>query len=91
MKSPVRGAGAFAPDVLVLDLPMAVTELREEALVMVYVGMDVHRKRTQVAIVDDRGEQLLNRNVANGSPELTEILASVGDGTPAAFEAGYSW
>lgn len=58
---------------------------------MVYVGMDVHRKRTQVAILDDRGEQLVNRNVANGSAELTEILASVGDGTPAAFEAGYGW
>jgi hypothetical protein len=39
---------------------------------MVYVGMDVHRKRTQVAVIDDRGEQLLNRNVANNSPELAE-------------------
>ena len=58
---------------------------------MVYVGMDVHRKRTQVAILDDRGEQLLNRNVANASQEMTEILASVGEGTSAAFEAGYGW
>lgn len=58
---------------------------------MVYVGMDVHRKRTQVAILDDRGDQLVNRNVVNGSPEMTEILASVGEGTPAAFEAGYGW
>lgn len=58
---------------------------------MVYVGMDVHRKRTQVAIVDDRGEQLVNRNVVNGSPEMTEILASVGRGTQAVFEAAYGW
>lgn len=58
---------------------------------MVYVGMDVHRKRTQVAVVDDRGEQLFNRNVANASPEMLEILASVGEGTHAAFEAGYGW
>ena len=29
-------------------------ELRKEALYMVYVGMDVHRKRTQVAVLDER-------------------------------------
>jgi transposase len=31
----------------------------------VYVGLDVHRKRSQVAIVDDAGAQQHNRNVAN--------------------------
>jgi hypothetical protein len=31
----------------------------------VYVGMDVHRKRSQVAIVDAAGAQQRNRNLAN--------------------------
>jgi len=30
---------------------------------MVYVGMDVHRKRTQVAVMDERGTEILNRKV----------------------------
>jgi hypothetical protein len=29
----------------------------------VYVGMDVHRKRSQVAIVDAAGAQQRNRNI----------------------------
>ena len=33
----------------------------------VYVGMDVHRKRTQVAVIDEEGKELLNRNVVNGT------------------------
>ena len=39
----------------------------------VYVEIDVHRKRSQVAIVEGDGEQRLNRNVVNGSVELVEI------------------
>jgi transposase len=31
----------------------------------VYVGMDVHRKRSQVAVLDDAGDELRNRNVPN--------------------------
>jgi hypothetical protein len=29
----------------------------------VYVGIDVHRKRSQVAVIDQAGEMLANRNV----------------------------
>ena len=32
----------------------------------VYVGIDVHRKRSQVAVIDQDGEVLANRNVTNG-------------------------
>ena len=32
----------------------------------VYVGIDVHRKRSQVAVIDSGGEVLANRNVPNG-------------------------
>jgi hypothetical protein len=40
----------------------------------VYVGMDVHRKRSQVALVDEHGGQLANRNLANSSAELVAVL-----------------
>jgi transposase len=40
----------------------------------VYVGMDVHRKRSQVALVDAHGVQLANRNLANDSAELLNEL-----------------
>jgi len=58
---------------------------------MVYVGMDVHRKRTQVAVLGEDGTQLLNRNVPNDPGELTAILGPLGRGTPAVFEAAYGW
>jgi transposase len=32
----------------------------------VYVGIDVHRKRSQVAVIGQSGEVLANRNVPNG-------------------------
>ena len=57
----------------------------------VYVGMDVHRKRSQVALLDEHGGQLLNRNLANGSAELVAILGRLEPGTPVAFEAAYGW
>ena len=58
---------------------------------MVYVGMDVHRKRTQVAILDEDGTQLMNRNVPNDPAEMATILGPLGPGTPAVFEAAYGW
>jgi hypothetical protein len=33
-----------------------------------YVGMDVHRKRSQIAIIDAAGDQQRNRNVPNVIP-----------------------
>jgi transposase len=57
----------------------------------VYVGIDVHRKRSQVAVVEADGAQRLNRNVVNGSAELVEILGGLAPGTPVAFEAAYGW
>ncbi len=33
----------------------------------VYVGIDVHRKRSQVAVIDAKGKVLANRNVPSVS------------------------
>jgi transposase len=56
-----------------------------------YVGMDVHRKRSQVAIVDAAGVPQRNRNLANDPAKLVPILGTLPPGTPVAFEAAYGW
>ncbi len=57
----------------------------------VYVGMDVHRKRSQVAILDQAGAVQRNRNVPNDPAELSTVLGGLPAGTPVAFEAAYGW
>ncbi|MBA3429919.1 MAG: transposase [Actinobacteria bacterium] len=58
---------------------------------MVYVGMDVHRKRTQVAVLDERGVEVLNRNLPNDPGELAPLLSSLGNDVSVVFEAAYGW
>src|SRR5215813_9859254 len=55
----------------------------------VYVGIDVHRKRSQVAVVDTGGEVLANRNVPNGTEPILKVIGGLPPGAPAAFEAGF--
>jgi transposase len=59
----------------------------------VYVGIDVHRKRSQVALIDQGGQVLANRNVPNGVEPILKVIGGLPPGTPAAFEACYgtSW
>jgi len=57
----------------------------------VYVGIDVHRKRSQVAVVDQDGKVLANRNVNNGVTPILHVIGGLPPGTPAAFEAAYGW
>lgn len=60
---------------------------------MLYVGMDVHSKRTQIAVMDEGGHELFNENVPNDPARIAEMLAGAERGTPVAFEAtrGWSW
>lgn len=53
--------------------------------------MDVHRRRTQVAVLDESGHELFNRNVPNDRAKLSEVLVGCGPGTPVVFEACYGW
>ena len=57
----------------------------------VYVGIDVHRKRSQVAVVTGEGQVQLNRNVVNGSEPMLRLIGGLPAGTPVAFEAAYGW
>ena len=53
----------------------------------------MHRKRSQVAVIDQDGQVLANRNVPNGAEPILKVIGGLPPGTPAAFEAAYgtSW
>jgi len=55
----------------------------------VYVGIDVHRKRSQVAVVTGDGQVRLNRNVVNGTEPILRLIGDLPAGTPVAFEAAF--
>src|SRR6266571_1329948 len=57
----------------------------------VYVGIDVHRKRSQVAVIDSGGEVLANRNVPNGVGTILGVIGGLPPGTPAGFGAAFGW
>jgi transposase len=59
---------------------------------MVYVGVDLHRKRSHVVALDDEGEVLASKRIDNEPEEFFRIF---GELSPApievAFEATYGW
>jgi transposase len=57
----------------------------------VYVGIDMHRKRSQVAVIDAAGSVLANRNVPNGTETVLGVIGELPRGTPVAFEAAFGW
>ena len=57
----------------------------------IYVGIDVHRKRSQVAVVTQDGKVQLNKNVVNGSEPFLRLIGELPAGTPVAFEAAFGW
>ena len=57
----------------------------------VYVGIDVHRKRSQVAVVAGDGKVQLNRNVVNGSEPMLRLIGDLPAGTPVASGAACGW
>jgi hypothetical protein len=70
------------------------TTARKEALVMVYIGVDLHRKTTQVAAVDGEGALLVNRKLPTSGPEILRVFGEVAaEATPTAvaFEATFGW
>jgi transposase len=58
---------------------------------MVYVGIDLHRNRSQIAVLDEKGAQLLSRRIVNDPDAFLELLASFGGEAKIALEATYGW
>jgi hypothetical protein len=48
--------------------------------VSVYVGIDVHRKHSQVAVAGDDGWVQLNRNIVNGSQPMLGLFGGLPTG-----------
>src|SRR5436309_10004254 len=64
---------------------------QKEAQAMIYVGIDLHRKRSQIAALDEQGTELLSRRVANEPEALKAILDELGGELQVALEATYGW
>jgi hypothetical protein len=45
-----------------------------------FVGMDVHRNRTQVCVMDNKGNEVRNRNVVNDRRLLATELSGLRKG-----------
>lgn len=58
---------------------------------MVYVGIDLHRNRSQVAVLDREGGELLSRRIVNDPETFLELLQGLGDEVEVALEATYGW
>src|SRR3982751_1531847 len=54
------------------------------------VGIDLHRKRSHVAVIDEEGEQLLSRRIINDPQTFLALLEGVGE-CRIALEATYGW
>jgi len=55
-----------------------------------WVGIDLHRRRSQIAILDERGELTLQKRIPTGRETFAELLGD-SDGTHVALEATYGW
>jgi transposase len=55
-----------------------------------WVGIDLHRRRSQIAIIDEHGELTLSRRIVNDPQTFRELLGDP-EGTQVALEATYGW
>jgi transposase len=55
-----------------------------------WVGVDLHRRRSQFAIIDEHVEIALSKRIPTGRETITELLGDP-DGTHVALEATYGW
>jgi transposase len=55
-----------------------------------WVGIDLHRRRSQIAIIDEHGELTLQKRIATGRETITELLGDP-ESTHVALEATYGW
>ena len=55
-----------------------------------WVGIDLHRRRSQIAVFDEHGELSLSRRIVNDRDTFRELLGDP-DGTHVALEATYGW
>jgi transposase len=55
------------------------------------VGIDLHRSRSHVAVLDDSGNERLSRRIVNDPQTFLELLAEIDGESKIALEATYGW
>jgi transposase len=55
------------------------------------VGIDLHRSRSHVAVIDEHGELSLSRRIPNARETFLELLGELEGETQIAVEATYGW
>src|SRR5215216_3870000 len=55
------------------------------------VGIDLYRKRSQVAVLDEHGRELLSRRIVNDPQTFLELLEGIDGESKVALEATYGW
>ena len=59
---------------------------------MLYVGVDLHRKRSVVAALNDQGELMLSRRIASCPEDFQRVFGELEPSSlSVAFEATYGW
>jgi transposase len=57
-----------------------------------WVGIDLHRKRSHIAVIDEQGELTVSRRIVNDRDTFLELLGDPQDGdTHVVLEATYGW
>jgi transposase len=55
------------------------------------VGIDLHRRRSHVAAIDDEGTEVISRRIENDPATFLELLAGLEGESEVALEATYGW
>ena len=55
-----------------------------------WIGIDLHRRRSQIAVIDEHGELALSRRIVNDREAFLELLGDP-DGAHIVLEATYGW
>ena len=55
------------------------------------VGIDLHRNRSHIAVIDEHGELTLSKRIVNGRETFLELLDSLEGESQIAVEATYGW
>ena len=58
---------------------------------MLYAGVDAHRTRTHVTVMDDAGKILTRKHVASSPEGLRTVFANRHEPIKAVVEATYNW
>lgn len=58
---------------------------------MVYAGIDLHKRFSQIAVIDQEGELLKSERVENNTEEFSEFLNEIGEPLEAVIEATGNW